>query len=1171
MLKGSLALLSLSLGFMVMGQTLDPGGKSLDFGDYRISVPESGATGKNLIRNGNFEAESKDEIKEDPAGRKRRYKIVKPWGHQNQIWSSDAAVRKKILPFMRAYLENVPEEKRGNILVLENQPAIADSLDEKGRPMHSTKIYQLIPVETGDKPEIYHFSMMAKGSWNDVPGAKDFILFCRFYDRPDGKGKNTGTRLLHRFLVSPSEWQRVACQVVVPPKTKSCVISIALYGVGKIFLDDITFCKVMGKEAAAKLYPMYRFDNTAWLGAGQVNALKFGLKNQRWEKPRNLCLHLILPDGLKAVGCSGSGRLVKTVKQKDSMTEYVFRINSASKTSYFHTSPNVLIEAAENLKGKDLHGICFLSNDGDIGCREQFKIKVVPSFRAQTPKRFKTSMLDLNHDLDFQEKDAKRFSVFYRNTGMSMVHGTADFNKLRDELHKQTGMPRAATRYWIGNGYRLGWRGYEKTPDQIAFKGIDGKPVSSYVCPAAVYQRNEIVMQRLNSLIEKYLQNHEFAMPNWEPFVANGLGCFCDRCCSEFIAYCRKNNPKITEQDIRAGWPKKILGQHKTDWIKFRSQQHGGVIRTLEELFVAAGRKMGKDAHFAPEFELYFVTEKGNPSAAQYDPFDFLSELSWVVLWGPYLYTHPNQVYQYYPGMNIVVLYACENVADIIAKRLPKGKIPNLIAMPGGGYDGGISEPEALAMDTLSAFAAGWKGSIPWTFPFGCDYRWWKALAKANDIIARNEDVVLDGVKMPDSTELIPLTKLPKTYIPTSWRECNANLRKDYPYAVGKCIVQHRTFRKDDVTVIAVGNFWSRGECFFELKVKDLKPGKYAVTDQDDLNYGIFSNTELKNGILLQAGALRWQFFRIEKNGSAGKFPISQKVIRRLMNKKQKRIAECADQDDAASKAMEEAALKFTRTNDLSNVKNITSGKVSLRRDDKYLRINTPVYNALLSPDDSGNIVECIAGKDNILVKRGSGHIGADAFWGGRYTLQMNGIYRLISCSAVRDGIEIKLEQNIYGNRAFSNVTLQKKYRFKENCFHIETAVINKSSEEHALHFRYHNMPYPLQLGSGIYQIGKQKFTRSFNVNLYRFGKPDEEVEVLVRSTGKIQDISPGILGLRRNEDSPGWKMVFPQEKAQSAVFWDSLKGSSAEVIFQKTAIKPGSSEIFSVKWEPLK
>ena len=773
------------------GELFDKGGKTLDFGKYSQGAADGQKMGENLIRNGDFEAEKEYQIKDISSGAKTLYAVGKFWQHANQVWPTTPAVRKNILESMTSRIETEPGT--GNrIFVLENKPEIARFLEKSGKPSFCSKSVQKISLVPGQKPELYHFSVKVKGAWADIRNNKGLIFFCRFYNSSGKKITSSGLRLMQRFTMVPDKWQTFNCQVTVPPGTDLCSISVALYGIGKLHLDDLRFQKIIETDASVKLYPMYRFDNTVWLAAGQVNAVKFGMKNQRWQKQNNLRLHLLLPDGIEAVGCSGAGQLLKTVKQKSRQTEYIYDISrcGVSRNNYFSASPNVLLKARKNCGDKELSASCFLSRDNDRGSTTQFKIKVVPEFIARTPEIFKTGISDQNFDLNFRQKEAELFSGFYRNTGMNIIQGSADVSTLRNELHKQTGMPRAAIRYWLANGYRIGLRGYMFAPESIAFRGIDGKVLQGYVCPTAVYKKDKVLLQRLLPQIEGFLRYHEFCMPNWEPFVVNGLGCFCSRCRDEFIAYCRKNGNSPTAGEISVAWPKTVLIRYKDQWIRFRSKQHGALIKTLEELFVSAGKKLGKKAHFMPEFELFYTTEHGNYAAAQYNPLDFISELEWVALWGPYLYTHPNQIYQYYPGMNIVYLHACESVFDFLAKKMPGKKVPNLLAMPGGGEGGALSEPEALAMDILSAFAAGWQGAMPWTFPFGCDYRWWRAIAKANDAIARNEDIVMGGQKAPGIAEVISRTKLPRTFIPTDWREVNVNFQKEYPGVVGKSSLQ---------------------------------------------------------------------------------------------------------------------------------------------------------------------------------------------------------------------------------------------------------------------------------------------------------------------------------------------------------------------------------------------
>ena len=113
-------------------------------------------------------------------------------------------------------------------------------------------------------------------------------------------------------------------------------------------------------------------------------------------------------------------------------------------------------------------------------------------------------------------------------------------------------------------------------------------------------------------------------------------------------------------------------------------------------------------------------------------------------------------------------------------------------------------------------------------------------------------------------------------------------------------------------------------------------------------------------------------------------------------------------------------------------------------------------------------------------------------------------------------------------------------------------------------------MPGPLRDPQALYQIGKKRFERTFNIKMYRFGAPDPEVESLA-GNGRVEDITPGMITILSGKDAPAWKMSFSPEKIQAAVFWDSLGCSSSEIIFKKTFLKPGESETFSMCWKKQK
>ena len=96
MLKKILLLSTLPLLSVCADNVLDPGGKTLDFAQYPHYVEEPLKAGKNLIQNGSFDADGACEIKDISKGEKGAFTIGNFWKHANQIWSNDAALRKKI-------------------------------------------------------------------------------------------------------------------------------------------------------------------------------------------------------------------------------------------------------------------------------------------------------------------------------------------------------------------------------------------------------------------------------------------------------------------------------------------------------------------------------------------------------------------------------------------------------------------------------------------------------------------------------------------------------------------------------------------------------------------------------------------------------------------------------------------------------------------------------------------------------------------------------------------------------------------------------------------------------------------------------------------------------------------------------------------------------------------
>ena len=87
-------------------------------------------------------------------------------------------------------------------------------------------------------------------------------------------------------------------------------------------------------------------------------------------------------------------------------------------------------------------------------------------------------------------------------------------------------------------------------------------------------------------------------------------------------------------------------------------------------------------------------------------------------------------------------------------------------------------------------------------------------------------------------------------------------------------MLQKAVYRHDGGLVVAVFNFWEKGEAFFDLKASGLA-GDWVVVDEAGVLYAKDAATaswtpaELARGVRLQAGAARTRVFELRPAASA--------------------------------------------------------------------------------------------------------------------------------------------------------------------------------------------------------------------------------------------------------------------------------------------------------------
>jgi hypothetical protein len=234
-------------------------------------------------------------------------------------------------------------------------------------------------------------------------------------------------------------------------------------------------------------------------------------------------------------------------------------------------------------------------------------------------------------------------------------------------------------------------------------------------------------------------------MTNWEPYMFNFKGCFCDRCKNEFIKYSGKPKAKIDKI-----WPFKIIVIYKDKWEKFRSWQHAKLVKTLEQTCQSIGKEAGKNSHFIPEIAWSALTKGGRDHFGQNDPRDYIDSLPVIEPWGPYIFFDFTRPYIYNTGIHVITYEAGKNIKKYVAENVPnKKKRPALIAFPHGFQCNTlVTEPEALGFEMLCYFVNGWNGTFLYYMPGGYDARWWNAATEANQRIASYEKFIFDGKRI---------------------------------------------------------------------------------------------------------------------------------------------------------------------------------------------------------------------------------------------------------------------------------------------------------------------------------------------------------------------------------------------------------------------------------------
>ena len=903
------------------GLALDPGGVSMDFTGCGVTA----VTGPSLLRNGGME-------QLDAAGK------LADWQPDSYVWLAvpDAAlqarIEQRVTPLLQwgasrrpagppAGTGNAPEDRRtyaANQRVARlaiPRPAF-DPADPPGHEF-CAMFHQRVVLPPLAQPTRFVLTYRHRG-WcgPDMPNCRAYTRIT-FYDNED-PAQAKQTRVYDQVLFQPgAQWRPGQLQTSAPPGTRVLDVRLALTGVGEVAFDDVALQQAQEQDAglSARLMPGALLDNRYVVSSGDLLTMVFGFRNGDGRALERPTLVVRLPAQVEVLETAPALKPEPQpvadglVERRFDLTPIKGSIRGSDFAYPWHQWGGLCLFVRTTAPaGTKLPDATYWMEDGATRSEtRRFAVEVAPSLPAvAAPKLFRTGLHPFLIWSASRPETIEGFGRTCQQVGFNCVHCPP--SALGDELGRR-GFERFTQPF--ANGYSMGGA----KPDSVAFRDVEGKAVPGAICPTEVVRRGAYFQSTIvNDLLRKLLVTERRAdqlMCNWEPYMYVGKGCFCDRCKAEFQQFGR-----LPAAEVDAAWPQTVAGKHGDMLRRFRRWQHAQFVTVLEEAVQVLGQEAGREMHFIPELHYVNLTAGWDRlgDSAEFAAVEYLDKLSAVNAWGPYnWYIFGRGPYEYVRGLHLNCHATALQVRDFLRERLPADRQPALYAFPYGTYEG-ATEPEAIAFEVLTYFLDGYRGALVYLFPGGYDTRHWRALGDANTQIARFESFVmqgrraegsgrgfpapigLSGLESPSHCSVQAVTPLPPP--DPRFLQSGCMGAADLERWQDASLLQSWEFERDGRRLIAVGNFWERGECFFRLRAQ-VAAGKYVLTEPlTGRVYGAtLTERQLSEGVLLHVGALRVAWFVLEPYRAGAKYGAVVRPLE-MQAAMQERLEELRDRAD---------------------------------------------------------------------------------------------------------------------------------------------------------------------------------------------------------------------------------------------------------------------------------
>ncbi len=1160
----------------LQAEEFDKGGVS--FPMEKISAERFGKTsGKevNLLKNAN--------LSEPPARRSSE-------GWASSVWIFQKENREKFekeAPKLAS--AKIVDTESGKALEL-NRPETLEELMGKASPSFTNSFEQIIPLPD-ENGGMYRLSFECR---NRLLGKNAFhqMVLLNYFDGSDprtGRGKRTRD-YTHHPIDSAPEWHLFSKEFTVPPKTRDLSVVIRADGCGVLQVKNLKLARLdaVPMPLTVELAPGKLLDNTFVLASGEPGLIAFKFRNNLPPgtlKYGKVMMNLELPAAVAVEDTNAffSGEIkssdlnVNGEKWKRWELEVAPALIGAIRNSRDFNGWSIACAA---ISGKAPAGTVwncryFLTEQGKpVSAEETFTLKMTPPFSPVTaPKQFLSGFSSVSGDLKFRKSETeKRFAEFVGKTGTTLVTAgiTPAFAK---KLYENGVRMVTSEAYGIANGYRIGMTDVKQKPDESRYLDVNGKTVMNgstpATCPVAIYNRTPYYKEVVLPLLKAGVEGRDGLQPNWEPYSFVNKGCFCDRCRDEFTKFA-----KLSPEKAKEIWPAQLqVGcPYRDTAIRFRAYQHARLVKTLQEDAVGMGAdKVG----FCPEVGTDQIIRYPNSFQEQWEftPYEYADSLKWLNVWGPYNWFLADQPYAYVKGANLPTWELSRRVVrDYRDHFKDPAKRAKLMAMPHGSQCNmlALGQPEGMAMDQLSSFLAGYDASILYFFPRGYDHRFWKALADSTSLIADNEDIVMNGRKKEG------VTATPQSPFPAPVE----NIEPRYlPDVRTTDLLQVAAFEKDGRLLVAVGNFWEKGDVVFTLQIPGLDANrKYCVIEKAFNRQFVpekgqfFTGKALADGILLHAGAMRWVFFEIIPAGNRPERAVTTAEMRKELDR-------CRKDNEAAAKVEAERDRALRAENEVGEFKKQSEGPLScepvLKDGRPMLKVTSGKNILFLNPRGMTLDSWSIDG-----IERVCPGYGLSAFWTpGNNGMVADANYRLTNQTVSASGLSVsgEFQTTVRNYPLLAGLKIAKSVTVSSDLRRVVFEVKLSNTLATAMNdvgYRWNLIPaeWSNKNGGGI-ECGGQKFRRP-GANSLMILQCDPASEKTMRKLfavkGPSLKIQDGLFRFTIPGKAPLEAAFRPADRLAGVAIWDTpgMISATFEPFYAPVLIAPGADITFSAEFK---